>query len=48
MKEEIDKKEAKAIYNLLMEKVVQKNGSLIPSRKEKKTNRRGRAGRDTD
>ena len=38
VKEEIDKKEAKAIYNLLLEKVVQKNGSLIPSRNEKKIN----------
>ena len=37
VKEEIDKVEAKAIYDLLMEKVIQKNGSWIPSRNEKKT-----------
>ena len=38
VKEGIDKKEAKEIYKLLLEKVVQKNGSLIPSRNEKKIN----------
>ena len=38
MKEGLDKVEAKEIYDLLMGKVIQKNGSLIPSRNEKKTN----------
>ena len=38
VKEGLDKKEAKEIYKILMERVLHKNGSLIPSRNEKKTN----------
>ena len=38
LKADMEKKGVKEIYNLLMEKVIQKNGSLIPSRNEKKTN----------
>ena len=38
VKAERTEAEVKEIYNILLEKVTQKNGSLIPSRNEKKTN----------
>ena len=38
VKAERTEAEVKEIYNILLEKVTQKNGSLIQSRNEKKTN----------